>query len=62
MKSGEQTAEVKVLARKIAQENDTTRFVELAVLMHRLLDELLGDHHRLLPVRFCVFFRFLHLF
>lgn len=44
MKSGEQTAEVKVLARKIAQENDTTRFVELALLMHRLLDELLRDH------------------
>jgi hypothetical protein len=45
-RSAEQIAEVKALARKITNGNDAAQFVELALRMHRLLDEFLRNHLR----------------
>jgi len=44
MSSAQHIADVKVLARKIATENDTAEFLKLALSMHRLLDEFLRAH------------------
>ena len=43
MKSAEQVAEAKALASKIADDNDADQFLDLALRMHRLLDEFLRD-------------------
>jgi len=43
MRSAEQIAEAKALASKIADDNDAVEFLDLALRMHRLLDEFLRD-------------------